>query len=270
MPPDRSWPAAQADLLAAASRYHDSPPEFEKDCRELARLLTGDGGVAASSTAKKANSTVRRWIDRRSPGCGTSTPRSIPKPEPSPLDSDRRPARLRQATRTETARPRPGEAHRDCPRRGRPGATPASNGERRVPEVCVHVDLPTLVDGLHASSICETSNGDLPLPVDTIRRLCLRGSHHPDRVGKPTVKRSLSGREQRVATVPTPSVACDVPHLRPSALRSCISLLSDPPRRSVGAIRPHRLGKSVAAEAVARIPTIPPAFGFAGDDGAWP
>ncbi len=51
----------EADLLAAASR--DTIAEFEKDCRDLARLLTGDGGVGELDR-QKANSTVRRWIDK--------------------------------------------------------------------------------------------------------------------------------------------------------------------------------------------------------------
>ena len=55
---------------------------------------------------------------------------------------------------------------------------PATSGDRRVPEVCVHIDLPTLIDGLHAHSICETSNG-IPLPVDTVRRLCCEAAIIP-------------------------------------------------------------------------------------------
>ena len=41
----------------------------------------------------------------------------------------------------------------------------------RVAEVTVVVDLASLLDGLHDSSVCETSDG-AGLPVDTVRRLC--------------------------------------------------------------------------------------------------
>ena len=53
--------ALEADLLAAASR--DTIAEFDKDCRDLARLLAGDGGVGELDR-QKSNSTVRRWIDK--------------------------------------------------------------------------------------------------------------------------------------------------------------------------------------------------------------
>ena len=52
--------ALEAELLAAASR--DTIAEFDKDCRDLARLLAGDGGVGELDR-QKANATVRRWID---------------------------------------------------------------------------------------------------------------------------------------------------------------------------------------------------------------
>ena len=51
----------EADLLAAASR--NTIAEFDKDCRDLARLLAGDGGVGELDR-QKSNSTVRRWIDK--------------------------------------------------------------------------------------------------------------------------------------------------------------------------------------------------------------
>jgi hypothetical protein len=44
-------------------------------------------------------------------------------------------------------------------------------GERAAPEVSVLIDYHTLLDGLHDTSVCETSDGSA-LPVDTLRRLC--------------------------------------------------------------------------------------------------
>jgi hypothetical protein len=40
-----------------------------------------------------------------------------------------------------------------------------------VPEVSVLIDYDTLLNGLHHSTTCETSDGE-SLPVDTLRRLC--------------------------------------------------------------------------------------------------
>jgi hypothetical protein len=51
----------EADLLNAAAR--DTIAEFDKDCRDLARLLAGDGGVGELER-QKVNSTLRRWIDK--------------------------------------------------------------------------------------------------------------------------------------------------------------------------------------------------------------
>ncbi len=43
--------------------------------------------------------------------------------------------------------------------------------DARVPEICIHLDHRTLLEGLHEHSICETADG-VPLPVSTVRRLC--------------------------------------------------------------------------------------------------
>ena len=41
----------------------------------------------------------------------------------------------------------------------------------RIPEIGVMIDLPTLLDGLHEHSICETYDGT-PIPVSQVRRMC--------------------------------------------------------------------------------------------------
>ncbi len=48
--------------------------------------------------------------------------------------------------------------------------TGARSGGRRGGEVLVIVDHQTMVDGLHANSVCETSDG-LPLPPEAVRRM---------------------------------------------------------------------------------------------------
>ncbi len=181
----------EADLLAAASR--DTIAEFDKDCRDLARLLAGDGGVGELDR-QKANSTVRRWIDKVT---GMWHLHAEVDPETG--------AKLWTAIDAQLDTVKQRDGNTEVPLEQLTvialvevvGATPASNGDRRVPEVCVHVDLPTLADGLHATSICETSNG-IPLPVDTIRRLCCEAAIIPIVLG--TDGEALAvGREQRVA-----------------------------------------------------------------------
>jgi hypothetical protein len=181
----------EADLLVAASR--DTLAEFDKDCRDLARLLAGDGGVCEIDR-QKANSTVRRWIDKVTGMWHLH----------AELDAESG-AKLWTAVdaQLDTVKQRDGNAEIPLERLTAValveavGATPASNGDRRIPEVCVHVDLPTLADGLHERSICETSNG-IPLPVDTIRRLCCEATIIPIVLGADGEALDV-GREQRVA-----------------------------------------------------------------------
>ena len=52
------------------------------------------------------------------------------------------------------------------------------SGERRVPEICVHVDYQTLLNGLHEHSLCETADG-IPLPPETVRRLACEAAIVP-------------------------------------------------------------------------------------------
>ena len=44
------------------------------------------------------------------------------------------------------------------------------SGDRRVPEICVHIDYHTMLNGLRELSVCETADG-IPLPPETVRRL---------------------------------------------------------------------------------------------------
>ena len=51
-------------------------------------------------------------------------------------------------------------------------------GERRVPEICVHIDYATMLNGLHEHSLCETADG-IPLPPETVRRLACEAAIVP-------------------------------------------------------------------------------------------
>jgi len=82
--------------------------------------------------------------------------------------------------------------------------TGARGLDPRVPEVAVHIDVQTLLDGLHGHSLCETSDGTL-LPPSTVRRLCCRAEVIPvvlDGEGEVLDvgrSRRLAGRAQRRA-----------------------------------------------------------------------
>ena len=52
------------------------------------------------------------------------------------------------------------------------------SGERRVPEICVHIDYDTMLNGLHEHSVCETADG-IPLPPETVRRLACEAAIVP-------------------------------------------------------------------------------------------
>jgi hypothetical protein len=69
--------------------------------------------------------------------------------------------------------------------------------DKRVPEVAVHIDWPTLVAGLHDRSLCETSDGTL-LPPATVRRLCCEAEIFPVVVGSDGEVLD-QGRAQRLA-----------------------------------------------------------------------
>ena len=66
-----------------------------------------------------------------------------------------------------------------------------------MPEICVHVDYDTMLNGLHELSLCETADG-IPLPPDTVRRLACEAAIVP--IVLNTNGEVLDcGREQRVA-----------------------------------------------------------------------
>jgi hypothetical protein len=74
------------------------------------------------------------------------------------------------------------------------------DGVDRVPEITVLVDHDTLVDRLHAHSLCETDQGT-PLPVSTVRRLCCDAEIVPVMLnGKGQALEA--GRSARTATRP--------------------------------------------------------------------
>ena len=76
--------------------------------------------------------------------------------------------------------------------------TGARSLDRRVPEVSVHIDIATLVNGLHEQSLCETGDGTM-LPPSTVRRLCCDAEIMPVVFAGPSDLLD-QGRAQRLAS----------------------------------------------------------------------
>ncbi len=66
-----------------------------------------------------------------------------------------------------------------------------------MPEICVHVDYATMLNGLHEHSVCETADG-IPLPPETVRRLACEAAIVPI-VLNGAGEALNCGREARVA-----------------------------------------------------------------------
>ncbi len=77
------------------------------------------------------------------------------------------------------------------------GVWGARPGNCPVPEICVHIDYDTMLNGLHEASVCETSDG-IPLPPETVRRLACEAAIVPI-VLNGAGEALNCGREARVA-----------------------------------------------------------------------
>ena len=197
---------------------------FERRCRLLGKRLAGDEGEERTGPSESG-------------GVGTALGRQAVRHAPHPP---------RLGSRSAT----PSCGRRSTPnsrRSNRPTATPAPrstslfadavvaavsgerSGERRVPEICVHVDYDTMLHGLHEHSLCETADG-IPLPPETVRRLACEAAIVPivlNCAGEVLdCGREVAGREPG----PAAGVAGDVPHLRLPRLRRDLRSLRHPPR----------------------------------------
>jgi hypothetical protein len=164
---DRLEPAERDDLAALAPQLVDaagrqSVETFGRETRRLVQLLSADGGLGHHERLRQQRS-LRRWVDRQGL-CHTQItldPEADAKLS-NALDAAVASERVKHETRTFE------QVKADAFMTLVTG--PRATG-RRPAEVTVLVDEATLRQGLHARSVCETSDG-LPLPVDAVRRLC--------------------------------------------------------------------------------------------------
>jgi hypothetical protein len=155
------------DLLVAARSM--SVDAFTRECRGVARQViaaSSDGsGDAAELDRQRAMSNIKRWVDKTT-GMHHSHFELDPVSDAIVWGAiDAQLATVRQAD---------GNARTPWQRmqvEAVIAAVGAGPGVDRVPEIMVLTDLATLVDGLHAHSVCETVDG-VPLPVSTVRRMC--------------------------------------------------------------------------------------------------
>jgi hypothetical protein len=183
-------------LLALAASV--SVATFDRRCRELARRLDRDEGERRLDEMKRL-ANVRRWVDRRS---GMWHLHAELDPERgaalwSALDDRLATVRQRDDTSATPLDRLAADALVEV-------ATGARSSDPNVPELCLHMDLRTLLDGLHDASISETSNGEF-LPPESIRRLACEAVIVPivcDGDGVPLdvgAARRTATREQRRA-----------------------------------------------------------------------
>ncbi len=137
---------------------------FERKVCRFGRMLARDDGVGEHERMRRQRS-VRRWVDRQDGMCHTHITLD-------PEADARFSAALDAAVAAEQAKP-DDEARTFDQLKADAFinlVTGARGGGRRSGEILAIVDHQTMVDGLHARSVCETSDG-LPLPPEAVRRM---------------------------------------------------------------------------------------------------
>jgi hypothetical protein len=183
-------------LVKAAEQL--SPEQFDREVRDLARDIAGDGGLSRHERLRRQRC-VRRWVDRHSGMCNTLL--SL-----DPLDD----AKVWAAFNAAVAAARAANQHGDgrtwdqlqtdaiVDHITRPTSDGAGDrGGGSGAEVSVLIDYQALLHGGEAL-VAETGDGQA-LPVEVIRRLCCDGVIVPIWLGSDLEVLAV-GRQQRLAT----------------------------------------------------------------------
>ncbi len=187
----RSELTTHADSLVSSA--HAMPVEtFERECRDLARILSRDQGVTQLARLKQQRR-LRRWVDRQTGMCKTLL-------ELDPEADAKVSAALSAALAAARAKPQDADTNWDHLQVDAlvDLITGARAVDPRTPELSVLIDLETLRSGLHDQTVCETADGQ-PLPADTLRRLGCDADIVPLVIGGAGEVLDV-GRDQRLAT----------------------------------------------------------------------
>jgi hypothetical protein len=184
--------ALESTLLESAKA--SSVEAFERQVRDLGRILTRDDGVQQHERLRRQRS-LRRWVDRATGMCHTHL-------QLDPEADAKISAVLDAAIAAERDKPQTDGEQRTFDQLKADAMvgliTEVRATQRRVPEMSVLVDCDTLRHGLHDQSVCETGDGQ-PLPPDTVRRLSCEANVIPVVLDGEGVTLDV-GRQQRLAT----------------------------------------------------------------------
>ncbi|HZB40452.1 MAG TPA: DUF222 domain-containing protein [Ilumatobacter sp.] len=180
----------EAELLAKATA--SSPEQFSRHCHQVVGKLERDQGLAraeqqrrdARVTRKIANDGMYHLHGVFHPELGARVWNALDREVASLLSG----SDDRQVDRSHVA----SEALGNLVTGGHQAVRPSEA------DLLVIADLRTVVHGSHADSVCETDHG-VPLPPETVRRLCCNGRITPIILGVDGVPLNL-GRTQRLAS----------------------------------------------------------------------
>jgi hypothetical protein len=179
----------ESELLAKATS--STPEQFSRHCHELVRRLERDEGLARNAQQRR-DTRLTRKIGHDGmyhlhgvfhPELGAEIWKALDHEVAALLTA----SGDREADRTHLA----AEALGNLVTGGHQAVRPIEA------DVLVITDQRTIVEGTHVDSVCETDHG-VPLPPETVRRLCCNGRITPIFVGADGVPLNL-GRTQRFA-----------------------------------------------------------------------